>query len=219
MSSSLGRIIQIASGLAAIAVYGYARWRDPRRRARRALRDLIETPISAIEDGERVRVTGVVSARGETVIAPISRRPCIGYRVVVKGKPIGVRSELEDVLVREDCKEFWIDDGSGRALVERPVVIGVDADDAAWSGLPPTVYQLLEDAKVPLTGALGGDREFSYTEARLDVDDSVSVVGRASCTLDPAGQARGHRKLPTLVRITGTKAEPVMVADADEPPP
>jgi hypothetical protein len=198
---------------AGFASYLHLKLRDPRRRARRVIRALPATAIADVEDGARVRVTGIVSAHREPTTAPVSGRPCIGFRLVVDQT---TNAGSEPVLIREHCDAFWIADGSGRALVEGPLLFGVEPDEA-WSNLPPSLNRMLEEAEVPLRGSFDTYREFQYTEAILASGDRVSVVGRASVTIDPAGESHGHRRPPTLRRIVGQRREPAMVADADEP--
>jgi hypothetical protein len=195
------------------ASYLHLKWRDPRRRARRAIRTLPSTPIGEIEDGARVRVTGIVAAHRETTTAPISGRPCIGYRLVVDQT---TNAGPEPVLVREQCDPFWISDGSGRALVEGPTMFGVEPDEP-WSNLPRSHHRMLEEADVSLRGSFDTFREFQYTEAILAPGDRVTVLGRAHVSIDPAGESHGHRSPPMLRRLVGETREGVMIADADEP--
>jgi len=193
--------------------YLHLKWRDPRRRARRVLRTMPSTPIARVEDGARVRVTGIVAAYRETTTAPVSGRPCIGFRLVVDQT---TNAGPEPVLVREQCDAFWIADGSGRALVEGPSLFGVEPDEP-WSNLPPSLYRMLEEAEVSLRGSFDTFREFQYTEAILAPGDRVNVIGRAQVAIDPAGESQGHRSPPTLRRIVGQRRELIMIADADEP--
>ncbi len=198
---------------AGFASYLHLKWRDPRRRARRMIRTLRTTPIAAVADGARVRVTGIVSPQREVTTAPVSGRPCVGYRLVVDQT---TNAGPEPVLVREHCDSFWIADGSGRALVEGPSLFGVEPDEP-WSNLPQSLYRILEESDVALRGPFDTFREFRYTEAILVPGDRISVLGRASVAIDPAGDSMGHRAPPTLRRIVGQRRELVMIADADEP--
>jgi hypothetical protein len=216
LSDSVLFYIQVLGGAVALAGYAYAKWRHPRRRVRRALDRLPETPIGQVKDGTEVRITGKVVVHGEMTASLVSKRPCIGYRLVIEARARSNQA-MEAVVVREDCRSFYVEDGSGRALIEGPLVIGLDDDDAAWTDLPPAIFDILEAAKVSLTGSFGGDRSFRFTEALLVAGDEISVSGRATVAPDPAGAPRGHRHPPMLCRIVGSKAFPVMIAD-EEPP-
>jgi hypothetical protein len=209
-------LIQVAGLIAVVAAYAAARWRDPRRRARRALSGVMDTPIGVVEDGARVRITGVVAVQRDSVMAPASRRPCVGYRLVVSVRGSAPGSELETILVRETCVPFWVQDESGRALVEGPFVLGLDPDERAYADIPPSVYAMLEEAQIPLAGLFGVDRDFQFTEARLMAGDRVDILGWASVDVDPAGGPAGRRKLPTLCRIVGTSTDPVILADVEQ---
>jgi hypothetical protein len=204
---------EVVAGVLVVSGYLYARWRNPRRRARRAVERLDRTPIARVGDGTRVRISGVAAAHHETTASLISGRPCLGYRLVIEISAPGTQDFVEAAR-GEECKSFVVEDEAGRAVVEGPFVFGLDVDDSAWTDLPPAVYQILEEGKVSLTGT----QTVRFTEARLMAGDRVEVVGRAAVAIDPAGRSPDHRHPPMLVRIAGSKEDPVMVADADEPP-
>jgi hypothetical protein len=211
MDSSL---FTFALALIALTSQVIGRRQEAKRRVRRALAAMTDTAIVNIKDGDRVRVTGVLAVHRDTATSPVGWRACLGYRLIVQVKGSGsADDERSGVLMREDCRPFAVADGSGRAIVEGPFLLGID-DDAGWADLPPAASSYLQEARVSLTNLLSHRRKFQFKEMLLVPGDRVTIVGRASVEIDPAGASSGHRSLPMLCRIRGDKKNPVMIAKA-----
>jgi hypothetical protein len=157
------------------------------------------TAIAALQEGEPAKIQGAVAAREPLLTSPVSGRACVGYRISIrKGQTLVVR--------REEWPPFLVADDTGTAAVEGPFSILLDPDDGAWANLPASVYTLLEEANVPL------DKEFRFQETLLEPGDRVSVVGRPSLEIDPAGRG-SFRAPPRLYVLRGSEAEPIAVID------
>jgi hypothetical protein len=215
----LAGAIMIASMGMMLAVDAHRRWNEPRRRVRRALRAMSESPIGSIEDGARVRISGVVAIHRDTMVSPVDWRVCLGFELAVARKSRAKPQENFVVLSRRYCQPFVVVDPSGRAVIEGPFLLALGVDDAPWVDLPPAAYPLLQEDGVSLTSALLSHRlKFEYRETVLQPGDRVTLVGRAAVEIDPAGTSTGHRALPRLCRIRGDARAPVMIARADGPP-
>lgn len=214
-----GPILELVVGLVGMGgVLGgflLRRWRDPRKRARRAIEGEQDTPIRELADGDFARVTGKVAALHPLQLSPVDQRPCIGFRLVVG---TAIRSDpsngFAQVLVRESCLPFSVSDETGTALVEGPFLIGLDVDDASWTALPPTLFKVLEDAGVP-----SNLTNLRFSEAFLLPGDRVTVLGSVHVSVHPAGKRRTFRDPPMMPRIVGTAEAPVVLRDAAEEPP
>jgi hypothetical protein len=206
----------VAMGLPAVG-YAIAWWMQPQRRARRVLERAPGKRLWDVRDGDRVRVTGVVKRLRDTVVSPVTGRRCVGFRYVIeeRGSSVG---DWHVVAQDSSCVAFEIVDDGVEALVEGPFLFGLDFDDRGdvWANLPPGLFGVLEHARVPLSGPLGGEKEFRFREAVLRPDDRIMVLGGISIEVDPAGRREELRGEPVLRKIRGTEAEPVALADADE---
>jgi len=210
-------VMVLVSSVAALASHVGVKRREPRVRARRVLAGMRDTPIANIKDGTRVRVTGVVAVHRETATSPVEWGRCLGFRLIVQDSDKGAPDlEQQAVLVREDCRPFIIADATGRAIVEGPFLLGIDPKVPGWAKLPPVVNAWLQEARVSLTSTLGHKRRFQYREVVLAPGDRVSVLGRASIEIDPAGRSMGHRNLPMVCKIRGDQKDPVIVGEADD---
>jgi hypothetical protein len=192
------------------------------RRARRVpLRRAIEaretTAIAALREGERAKVRGVVAAREPLLTSPISGRACIGYRIVIDDVSHDPALVWEPLVSREAWPSFFVKDDTGSVAVQGPLDVAVDPSDFASDfNLPPGVYALLAEHDVRMKD-LWRPRRFWFRETLLKVGDRVSVVGRPSLAIDPAGRA-SFRDPPRLHVMRGSLDEPIPVIDDDESP-
>src|SRR5215831_16687907 len=114
--------------------------------------------IAELEEDEPARIVGVAGAQGPLLTTPVNAQPCIGFRLLIERRPVaGAGERWEAVLLRQDCQTFSVRDGTGLAIVERPVILRIDVDVGGWAGLPPEVYELLEEAQISM-----GDRFRDY---------------------------------------------------------
>ena len=214
-------VLEIVGVGAALTVYAFRWWFEPRRRARRALAAAREVALADVRNGDRPRVTGVAKARERALTSPVGRRPCIGFQLIVEERAPG-DNDWRVALERSACTPFGLRDGSGEALIEGPFLLGLDPDDRGdiWANLPPSLFALLEEAGVPLTGMFGRDKAFRFREALLQPGDRITVLGRVFVEPEPSGQRDGFRAPPMRCAFKGGPREPVVVSDADhlEPP-
>jgi hypothetical protein len=168
-----------------------------------------------VRDGDRCRVTGLVRRLRDTVISPVTGRRCLGFRYVIEERGSG--GDWVVVAQQSQCVAFELVDEGVEAVVEGPFLFGLDFDDRGdvWANLPPGLFGVLESARVPLSGPLGGEKEFRFREAVLRAEDRIMVLGACAIEIDRAGRA-DLRGPPLLRKIRGTPADPVALADADE---
>jgi hypothetical protein len=212
--------VPAAAVLTLLGVYG-PRWqRAYARRRERALKGMKATAIAALKLDQPAKITGVVSPRGELITSPISRRPCIGFKVVIEGnEPVftpsnyDVTPEGRHLLVqREACGVFTLTDGTGTAVIEGPYRLGLEP---VWADLPPSAFARLQEK----LGSAGPGDALRYTrlrfqEALLMPGDRVSVGGRPVMEADRAARA-SYRERPMVNHIRGTAQEPVLIIDEE----
>ncbi len=194
-------------------------WLNRLRRASRVLRGSRAplTTIAGLVEDEPSRIIGVAGAQDPLLKTPVNAQPCIGFRLLIERRPVaGAGERWEPVLLRQDCQSFSVRDETGLAIVERPVVLRIDVDVGGWAGLPPEVYELLEEEKIS-TGDRFRDYEFRFGMGVLKPGDRVSVEGMATFQLDPSVPAPNARALPEAWHFKDTEAWPLVVRDVDEP--
>jgi hypothetical protein len=203
-------VAALALAVAALAM-GYAWWSRPPHGARREIIPAVNTPIAGIKQGERIRVTGTVSALAPLLTSPVGEHDCIGFRLDVER----VDGAYPTVFERQACGAFSIADGTGEIHVDGPFLLGLPAR-GHLSTMRPRLLELLAAAGVPRL-ELPSYRGFAFREALLCAGDQVSVVGRAFLEPDPAVPAAGHRVLSVALRLSGSNGEPVVIVDDQAP--
>jgi hypothetical protein len=210
-------VLQIVVATFAVGGYALRWWLEPRRRARRALAAAREVRLADVKNGDRVRVTGLAQALERSLTSPVGRRACIGFQLVVEEQAPG-DNDWRVALERSECTPFGVRDGAAEAVVVGPFMLGLDPDDRGdiWANLPPSLFALLEEARVPLTGMFGRDKSFRFREALLETGDRITVLGRVFLEPEPHGLREGLRGPPMRCAFKGSSAEPVVVSDADD---
>ena len=194
----------------AVVIMAYALWLQARRRARRLLGRLANTPIAEIKNGEWAKITGVVSIRAPLLTSPIAERECIGFRLDVER----VDGTHSTVFERQACGAFTIADDTGQLHVDGPFLLGLDAQ-GDWSTMRPRLLALLDAAGVP-TLQLASCRGFAFREALLQPGHWVSVLGLAFLEPDPAAPAAGFRSPSLVMGMRGSASQPIVVTDVGD---
>jgi hypothetical protein len=172
-----------------------------KRRARwYTLKRAKAVPIASLPQGERAMITGVIAARGDLLTSVLGEQPCIGYSATVE-TALGDKP-WQSVVNAADCGSFYVTDESGTAVVEGPIVLA-RSPGAAWEVPPASAWPVTVGETV------------RSQEMLLRPGDRVSVLGRATMELDPAGRG-SYREPPMLPHMRGSDKDPVIVANADE---
>lgn len=174
------------------------------------------TPIARIRHGEQVRVAGRVVAL-EQLIAPVTRRDCVAYQVVLdEFRCDGVRFYF--AALGRDLKmcDVLVEDAAGqRARVDaRKAVVTLERDltlrTQSFERAPPYVADLLRQLGLAQTGLAVRCEERVLEEGHM-----IVVEGRARLEPD-AGRGTvgsGYRDAPMRVVLHGEEGAPLRVWD------
>jgi hypothetical protein len=178
-------LIAVGALLLAIGLV-YLLWarRTPDHRWRRALRASGPgTLAGAVDRGGSVRVTGTVVTGAECLNSPRQQQPCVLFRFNAM-RQRGTDSMMYETLHRETGEvPFWIDDGTGRALV-RPTDFRLVLRDE-WVAEGPTrgPQGVPKELQEWLVGALGrdpvglGGRRLRFEEKFIAPGQTVTALG------------------------------------------
>jgi hypothetical protein len=156
----------------------------------------------------------VVDVRGqvhleEPLCAPLSGKSCAQWHLVVSrapARPGQPRDGLADLLVFQEARPFWVDDGSGRVRVSAP------GRAVPLSELKPTreaLTRLNQRLEALLSARLGmpaaawcHQREVTAVETALFAYDEVSLVARRALhprlAVDPVHITLGRPRVVAL---------------------
>jgi hypothetical protein len=175
------------------------------------------------------RMTGRAHRERPLLVAPVSGRPCLAWRLVVERVPAihaGVAQRLRRRRVAIDvraCGEFWIEDETGRAAVQPgthfalAVQAGQRAVRGRWSQLSPQVRAEIQRQR-ETTGAVTAvwdphpGTTARFTELAIEEDEILSIGGEVERELHPLGEG-GGRVVPMRWTFRGTPRNPLILSD------
>lgn len=215
---SLGLTIAIpAAGLVVFALIYY--FGADRRLKRRLMKLPISRSIADTPENEDVRVSGTLAyLEGKApLIAPISSRPCVAWRVIVEVKKSnGKSSSWHKVIEESDSTDFALEDESGRAIVDATALsLALDFDASGKSDMftegSPELMAFLRTHDVKTHGLLL-KRTLRAREGALEVGETVTVGGRGVLMNDPSAQS-GYRGSAKLLQVGALSTGELLVTD------
>jgi len=195
--------------LGTAAVYAGVRWYFGREQ--RLKRRIKELPLSSIGDTperQDVRVSGRLAYLGDRapLVAPVSRRPCAAWRIVVRERRgSGKNKRWVTVVEESDSRDFVLEDESGRAIVEGTLVeLALEFDGKGGTGLFSGSNPYLEEflhARGIATRGIVFDKALQFREGALEAGESVTVAGSGIWENDPSQRGKGYRDVGKLLRV------------------
>ncbi len=208
-------------GFLVIALMIFARFFYKRRLiVLRALRTTGLKKISDFKDNDVGKITGRVVYGGETVFAPISKRKCVYYRVIVEQyKYQGKSYHWIKIIDEERAGDIVMHDNSGYAVIDpnksknfltEDVIQFSDSSDTLTSSLESYLAKHDVDSR----GFFGAHKTLRYKEGILEKGEVFTVSGEGQWN-----ETKDHKlNIPSgkvLVIIPG-KAEHVYITDDPE---
>ena len=186
-------------------------------RIRRKLGKAPIKKISEFKSGETAKIKGKVKIIGDPVIAPLSKRKCAYYHVVVEKKVYNRRNiNWKTIINKEFSGTFVIKDGNEYAYIDRGNIKSyIMLDRNYTSGLSKDAHPVLEaylnshgyDTK----GVFGLNNTFRYKEGILENGESIAVLGKGKWK--DAKEAGLPSDYKNILVISQEKGEYVYLSD------
>jgi hypothetical protein len=190
-----------------------------RWRARLALGRYTRTPISAVAEGERVKMVGQVRPHEPLLKSPISGQACVFYRLVVQELFVDGEGHQRGATIATDERRcaFAVVDATGAALVQ---------PDAAQMNVPtfwedrhhPAVERIARESPSLSAGLILG-KHFRYQEAVLCSGATVAVLGAGHLEAhagDGSSHGAPYRGSGVRLVFAGTREQPLIVSSSLE---
>jgi len=192
-----GVILLVVGGIVALVNLG--NWRRRKR--------ILDTPTSAVAHAPgnaRVEVKGrIVPSEQGVVQAPFSGRYGVWTRVVVQELRSAGKSRYWATIVDEmDCREFFVDDGSGQMarIHPRGANVILDRQNVATSGTfndaMPHLEGFLAARGLKSTSWLGFNKGMRYEEEILVAGEPLYALGPSTRQAGPP-VSDGYRMAPS----------------------
>lgn len=209
----------IFSGVAALFVIGSAltvqRINSGDVATRRALKCNRRIAVAAVKDGATVSICGRLAYAATPLVAPLSGRRCAAWEVTVAQLVEAEDQRRWEVIINEQrSQDFYLDDGTGRALIKARSPLMALHRDARFSSGPdkqatPELEAFLERHGWSRQYAIGYD--LIYHEGVLEEGEQVAVLGTARLEADPEGA--GYRTEALRVVVDEPDEDPLMLSD------
>lgn len=194
-------------------------WYAERQVTRRALFGARSARIADVADGERVKLVGKLAYADAPVEAPFSRRDCAAYWLTVEQESAGESKSWNELVQDRRMVSFWVEDDSGRALVEADVMpqvaMVVDAHfDSGFLDDPETHIRAWMTDRGLETKGLMFNKTLRYREGVLEAGETVAVLGEAHWELDPDPDAQhGYRERAKRLVVRAPAAGRLLISD------
>jgi hypothetical protein len=187
---------------------------------KRNLKKAVGKKIGQFLNGDIAKVVGTVEFVGEPLLAPLSKRSCAYYYVLVEQHvSSGKNSHWKKIIEEEVSGKFVIRDGRHSALIDGSHVKSYIVQDKTYNS------GFLNDAKTHLevylrkhgidsTGLFGLNKTIRYKEGVLEKGELIAVVG--------IGEWRAPQELELpesfgkILQITSTDEQPIYLSDDPE---
>jgi hypothetical protein len=222
-------LVAVPCAVYAVRVFFFS----PRGKIRWALRRAGVVPIARVKERQLAKVVGRLRfAEAPPLIAPLSDRPCACWHITVKrpggtADPEAQKKQVSDdlsgmVAIVDDSAchgTFWIEDDTGRALVEvvAPKLL-ITRDRRFESGIltkaTPRLESLLETYGHTTQGRVFRKSLLCY-EGVLEEGEQVAVFGlcRWEPDSDPRAERRNYRGAPSRLRISAPPGGDMLISD------
>lgn len=153
---------------------------------KRKLKKAVLKRIKTFKSGEIAKTTGSINFVDPPLIAPLSKRECCYYHVLVELKvQSGKRAHWKKIIELEEYNKYIISEGSDHAIINHTNLRSYIVKDKNYSsGLfnaPDNhLSQFLEEHDYTSKNWLGLEKEFRYKEGILEKGEMVAVFGQGT---------------------------------------
>jgi len=169
--------------------------------------------ISAVEDGDVVKIVGQLVPVGELISAPLSGRKCCFYDVRIEEKRhyratvdvIDKGNNWYNLVEEQKSSAFVIEDGGNYAFINtQKLKATLAVDETFRSGFlndaSDTLEEFLKRNGQTSRGVFGLNKKLRFEEGVLEKGDTVAVLGK--CRWMPAVELGLPEKYGYLLAIT-----------------
>lgn len=214
----LGIYVVVAIVVIVIAVVSW--YFSKANRIKRQLRNLKAQPIAQLPENTVGKVAGAAQPLGQTLVGPLTGRPCLYYVAIVEQHvSTGRSSHWKQIIKEEMGVPFQLVDRTGRALVDpRGAEVALTFDGTSRSGTfrdaDPAQEAFLQRHGKTSKGWVF-NKGLRYKEAMIEVNEIVAVLGQGIREPDPEmAPVLDYRSgPPTRLRLTSSPRFPLVISD------
>lgn len=184
---------------------------------KRKLKRAVVRRISDVRSSETAKIIGAVELADQPLIAPLSKRECAYYSVLVEQKvQSGKSSHWRTLIDEHDSVPFVINDGTGVACIKGDNIKSYIVPDAqyrsGWHNDANThLESYLNRHGFESHGFMGMNKTIRYREGVLEDGEKVALLGRGDWTT--ASEMHLPDKYERVLLIHSIDGQSVYISD------
>lgn len=197
---------------------------SPKKKILRQLKKTTYSRISSLQNNKFAKIDGTASAIKEPLIAPLSKRKCVFYKIKIE-KKVGSRKNSKWITIvnETEIQDFFVEQ-TGERLVVLPTKNPINysdylvTDKKTNSGTfndPSTEFKaLLDFYNIKSEGLFGLNKSIRYREAIVEVGERIVVAGYVKWSkLD--NPVKGYN-YASIASITSKGEQKITITDTPE---
>lgn len=149
-------------------------------RVKRKLKRTKEKSLNKIKPGDYVKVKGIATIRNNTIAAPLSKKKCIGYHILI-GKD-GLQDYDHDYIEERKIQKFYLANENRKVLVipnraKINLKKGYQKRSGTFKNARPEMKEFLEKHKTSST-TLGFNKSLDFNEGVIEDGQKITIVGK-----------------------------------------
>ena len=179
-------IIIIAACVIALIIF-LVYFYSPKTIILRRLKKLRYSRIGSLQSHKYAKIEGKALNVEEPLIAPLSKRRCVYYKINIQKKVKSGKSSHWDTIVNEEIiQDFFVEQSGERLLIfpkKNPknyydyLVTDKTANSGTFNDPTPEFKTLLNNYNIETEGMFGFNKEIRYTESIIEIGERITVAG------------------------------------------
>ncbi|PWH84118.1 hypothetical protein DIS18_06130 [Algibacter marinivivus] len=206
--------------LLAFLIYYY----QPKTIILRRLKHLPSQRIGSLKTKTYSKVEGKALNIEEPLIAPLSKRKCVFYKMKIQKKvSTGKSSHWKTIVQEEHVQDFFIEQTGERIVVlptESPknyydyLVTDKKTSSGLFKELTPEFAELLKAYNIKTENILGFNKQLRYSEAIVEVGERITVAGYVNwMKLDNPVK---DYKYSSIASVTAKGKDKILITDSPD---
>lgn len=190
----------------------------------RRLKKLRFSKIGSLQNHHYSKVEGNALNVNQPLIAPLSKRECVFYQILIEKKVgSGKNSRWKTVVDEEKIQDFFVEQTGERLLIfpkQNPenyyayLVSDKKANSGTFNDPTPEFKSLLDNYGIESTGLFGFNKQLRYRESIIEIGERITVAGYVKWVeLEQPVSDYNYSRVATLVAKDKNK---ILITDATE---
>ena len=211
------QILTVVFGLIIITAIAYQIFFNKKAVIKRKLKKAPHKRIYSFRNGEVAKFTGTIEIVDNPLIAPLSKRKCSYYHVIVEKQVSSGKSSHWKTIIEEtkSCK-YVIRDSSACALIKAYVlksyvVLDKKFSSGAFNDADANLESYLNKHGHESEGFLGFNKTLRYREGVLEQGEQIAVLGKGKW--HDAAEVNLPSNYDRVLVVTASEEHPVYLSD------